>query len=128
MLSIKRLRSVAQSIAHHSISGLCYVHPHLGKECKNAKINLVKLNLLQFSFTPQLEPISKELYLSAIALKDKFVELLKSENIDISSIKTAYAQFSFLQDFYPDNCNVHIVTNDIKIIDITVNSLGSTLK
>ena len=37
-MSTKRLRNVIQSTAHHAVSGLCYVHPHVGADGNSAKV------------------------------------------------------------------------------------------
>lgn len=80
------------------MSGLCYVHPHLGKTCKKIGIDKISVNLLEPDFEPQLFKISRELRLSADALREKFSELLKVENINIEIITKAYALFSFYND------------------------------
>lgn len=72
MPSAKRLRSVTHSTAHHSVSGLCYVHPHLGLVCKERGYRGIAVNLLAPGFNPELKDISRELMLSTSALREFF--------------------------------------------------------
>ena len=95
MTSIKRLRSVIQSTAHHAVSGLCYIHPHLGEECKKEGLKKITLNLLKPEFTPKLTSVTNELELSTNALREKFRELLLVENIQVSDIENAIIVFDF---------------------------------
>ena len=83
MESSKRLRSVVQSLAHHAISGLSYIHPHIGRENANRNISLY---LLSGETNPRIETPSKELVLSSQALKEKFIEILNAEKMDVSIV------------------------------------------
>jgi len=126
MTSIKRLRSVIQSTAHHAVSGLCYVHPHLGEECKKAGIKTIDVNLLKPGFDPKLPSITKELELSTNALREKYSELLAVESIHASEIKSAYATFEFLRGRWPTSCYIEVVTVEGKKIEVAVYSSGKT--
>ena len=128
MTSTKRLRSVIQSTAHHAMSGLCYVHPHLGDACKKAGITKININLLNAGFDPILPSITKELELSTNALRDKFKELLDVESIQNSEIEYASAIFELPQGRWPTQCYIEVKTNDGKKSDITVDSSGKTKK
>jgi hypothetical protein len=126
MISIKRLRSVIQSTAHHAVSGLCYVHPHLGEECKKSGIKTINVNLMNSSFDPELPSITKELELSTNALREKFNELLSIEKIYASEIKSAYATFAFLRGRWPTSCYIEAVTVEGKKTEVAVDSSGKT--
>ncbi len=126
MTSIKRLRSVIQSTAHHAVSGLCYVHPHLGEWCKELGINSTGVDLLKPGFELESPSITKELELSTNALREKFYELLAVENILASEITGAYATFSFLRGTWPTSCYIKVVTVEGKIAEIAVDSSGKT--
>ena len=76
MESSKRLRSVVQSIAHHAASGLCYLHPHLGKFCKNISLNKISVNLISESLEPPFQETSREIEISVSSLREKFEEIL----------------------------------------------------
>lgn len=124
MTSIKRLRSVIQSTAHHAVSGLCYVHPHLGEVCKKSGIKTITVSLMTLGFTPELPSISKELALSTKALREKFNQLLAVENIQSSEINSASATFSFLSGRWPTNCYIEAVTVEGKKSEVAVDSSG----
>ena len=128
MTSIKRLKSVIQSTAHHAVSGLCYVHPHLGEECKKVGIKSIGVNLLTFSFDPELSTISKELELSTNALRKKFSELLAAESIRVLEMESAYALFFFLSGSWPTSCYIAVVTSEGKKAEVAVDSLGKKAK
>jgi hypothetical protein len=125
-MSTKRLRSVIQSTAHHAVSGLCYVHPHLGSQCKDLGIKSVRVGLLEPSFDPSLGDIPKELSLSTNALREKFDEILASEHISRNEIKDAYATFEFLQAKWPVGCCVSAYDLQGKKIEAAVGSDGNS--
>lgn len=127
MTTIKRLRSVIQSTAHHAVSGLCYVHPHLGEECQKLGIKEISVNLVTPGFNPALLPVTNELELSTNALREKLSELLAAENIPPSGIKSAHATFGFLPDRWPISCYINIVTTEGKKAEVTVDSSGKTV-
>ena len=126
MTSIKRLRSVIHSTAHHAVSGLCYVHPHLGEKCKEIGIKSISVNLLTPGFDAELQSITKELELSTNALREKFSELLASEHIQDSEIKSAYATFDFLRGRWPTSCYIEVVSTEGKKTEVAVDSSGKT--
>ncbi len=128
MASIKRLRSVAQSTAHHSVSGLCYVHPHLGTKCKEMGYIEITMNFLGQEFSPDLEVISRELELSSVALREFFEGLMNSENIEISEVATAEVVFHFQLGRWPSASTVKIVTVCGKTIEYCVDSAGKTIE
>lgn len=125
MASIKRLRSVIHSIAHHSVSGLCYVHPYLGEECQKDGANTISVSLLHAEIKPKLVNARKELELSITALRQKFKELLEYERIKVGEIKNAYIIFNFSKSNWPDSCYVEVVTQEDKRIEVAVDSLGN---
>jgi hypothetical protein len=75
MRSTKRLRSVVHSTAHHAMSGVCYVHPHLGEARKRVGAKRVSVDLLQSIIAPALDPLPREIELSTNALRERFSEL-----------------------------------------------------
>jgi len=107
MENSKRLRSVVQSLAHHSISGLSYIHPHIGRENDNRNISLY---LLSGETNPRIETPSKELVLSSQALKEKFIEILNAEKMDVSIVIETELQFEFDSSSYPKSCYARIKT------------------
>ena len=125
-MSTKRLRSVVQSTAHHAVSGLCYVHPHLGAVCKGLGIKSVQVGLLEANFDPALGEIPKELSLSTNALRERFKEILASEHISPNEVQEAYATFQFLQAKWPASCCVSVRNSRGKLIEAAVGSDGNS--
>lgn len=126
MISIKRLQCVVQSTAHHAVSGLCEVHPHLAEACEDAGLQSIAINFLQPGFEPRLTTISNELKLSTGALREKFAELLDVENIEASGIQDAFAIFRFARGRWPSSCYIAVTINDGKKVDVAVDSIGRT--
>ena len=128
MAGKKRLRSVIQSIAHHSISGLCYLHPHLGEQCKNDKIESISFNLTNGIFTLNLSKMSPELKLSSEALIERFDEILQIENIDRNNIKKAVTTFKFDHNQWARYCYAKVVTIEGEELCASVSSMGEVGK
>ncbi|MCP3849324.1 MAG: hypothetical protein GY694_03655 [Gammaproteobacteria bacterium] len=124
MPSTKRLRSVTHSTAHHTVSGLCYVHPHLGSVCKELGHREVSVNLLAPGFKPELKEISRELKLSTNALREFFCGVLESEKINIAELNSAEAIFFFHKGRWPSASVVRVITNENKKIECCVDSSG----
>ena len=126
MTSTKKLRNVVNSTVQHSVSGLCFIHPHLGVACKQGGINSISINLLESEFIPKLIKITKELELSTNALRNKFKELLENEAISISEIKSAKIEFQFSINEYPISAYIEVITKDSIKIEHAVDSIGVT--
>ena len=124
MIRIKRLRSVVHSAAHHAVSGLCYVHPHLGAECRKYSYNQICVDLINLSFEPKIEVISTEISLSVSALRETFFELLASENIEDSAITGVEATFFFQRSTWPHACVVRVTINESQVVERCVDSSG----
>jgi hypothetical protein len=124
MPSTKRLRSVIHSTAHHSVSGLCYVHPHLGSFCKEHGYREISVNLLAPEFNLELKEISRELQLSTNGLREFFNGVLESERINISDLASAEAIFFFHKGRWPSASVVRVVTNENKEVECCVDSSG----
>jgi hypothetical protein len=124
MRSTKRARSVAHSLAHHAMSGLCYVHPHLGSQCRKHQKRQVTIDLLQpeRSNVPGVWP--KPLQLSLAALGQTFVDLLAKERIDLGYISSATALFQFRPDQWPSACLARLNLADGKPISVAVGHDG----
>jgi hypothetical protein len=120
----KRLRSVVHSTAHHSVSGLCYVHPHLGAICKQLGYREILIDLLRPGFEPELANITRELEHSTAALREFFRDVLGSEKIDESALKSAEIIFFFQKGRWPSGSIVRVVTDQNKIVESCVDSSG----
>lgn len=128
MTSTKRLKSVIQSTAHHAISGLCYIHPHLGEVCNKLGIKSIRINLMKPGFDVELPSVSKALKLSTDALRERYTALLTVENIQASEIKSTYATFFFLHDEWPVSCYIKVITIEGKKADVAVELSGKTVE
>jgi hypothetical protein len=102
------------------MSGLCYVHPHLGAQCRKHQKRQVTIDLLEpdKSNVPGVWP--KALELSLAALGRTFVDLLDKERIDLGYISSATALFEFRSDQWPSACLAHLNLADGKPISVAV--------
>jgi len=118
--STKRLRSVVHSITHHGMSGLCFLHPHLGVVCKEHEWNEVAVDLLGAVAVPQLPNPSPELALSSDAFQAKFRQLLESEGIPIADLSSAVSVFQFeLSRRWPHACFTRVATvSGVQVEDV----------
>ncbi|MGC3982420.1 MAG: hypothetical protein QM808_14315 [Steroidobacteraceae bacterium] len=111
MRSKKRLRSVVHSIAHHAMSGLCHVHPHLGQVRKSLGVESISVDFLHPEIKPSPNPIPREIELSTQALRKTFSGLLEAEALSISDVTSSVATFFFKGDaVWPDGCLVQVET------------------
>jgi hypothetical protein len=89
--SEKRLSSVCHSIAHHAISGLSYLHPHLGEEVRANGSTDIDIDLL--AEDPKFK--NGPLQLATSALRKKFEEILISEGFTLQDVETARLRIDF---------------------------------
>jgi hypothetical protein len=123
-VSTKRLRSVAQSTGHHAVSGLCYVHPHLGEMCKAMGLTLADIDLLAGKVVLDRVGLPRPLELGASALGEKFIEILDSENIARATLSSARIQFQFRGSRWPVSCYIRLETTEGKIVEDAVSQDG----
>lgn len=100
------------------------MHPHLGIECEKHSYNKISLDLLDLTFDPQIEVISREITLSTTALRETFLNLLATESIETSEISGAQAIFLFQGDKWPIACVVRATTSDNQTVERRVDSGG----
>ena len=125
MPSAKRIRSVVHSIAHHGVSGLCYLHPHLGDACKSAGIDRATIDLLDGGPASQFEQGSKSIANAADALRAKFAEILNSEAMARKDLSEASAMFLFQKGRWPSACYVKVVDKADRAFDVAVDAMGN---
>ena len=128
MPSEKRLFSVAQSTAHHAVSGLCYVVPHLRKACLENQKNRCRIDLLADDSCPKSYRKLNSVHLSINALKEKFIHILKAEGFEIESLGGASLEYEFpvIGDDYTASCCVTIVSPKGKSFQKAIDNLGNT--
>ena len=107
------------------MSGLCHVHPHLGKACHKVRTGTIAVNLIRPGFEPDLPEASRELQLSTGALREKFWEILLKEDLDLSGLREATATFQFSGSQWPSGCYVEAITLEGATFGATVDSFGS---
>lgn len=113
-----------QSIGHHAVSGVCYVHPHLGEVCKSTARASAVIDLLNGKALLDDIEIPRPLELASRALAERFAEILCSENIESDSLTSAIVEFQFSGSRWPDSCYVKVETNDGKTLVDAVSSSG----
>ena len=125
MKGAKRLRSIAHDIAHHAISGLSYVHPHLGERRETEHFDQISVDLLIPRFSPVLKHLPREIELSTQALRDKFATFLVSKSVDRSEIESAVATFVYRgRSSWPYACRVQIKAASGQVIEDAVGQDG----
>jgi hypothetical protein len=125
MRSTKRLRSVVHSVAHHAMSGLSYLHPHLGELCQSLKIRRIEVNLLNAALDPAPHKIPKPLALSLPTFCRTFESILASEKLDTSAVSCASALFEFHRGSWPNACLVTVITPEGRRIESAVGLDGA---
>jgi hypothetical protein len=114
MPSSKLLNGVAHDIAHHALSGLSYLHPHLTQVCKRAGRASVTLDLLRESPLPADFPDYEPLKLASQALHRTFVGILESVGFTVTDVTAALLTLNVSPDA-PDDYSY--VSCDSEIID-----------
>jgi len=130
MPSIKRLSSVCHSIAHHAVSSLSYVHPHLRQACKRAGLDSITIDLMREQPCPDQFLSIEPLRLSLKALQEKFKGILKAEGFTINEIEAIELRFEFTEefpDYYCSNCYARLVSRTGKVYEHAVNYFGETI-
>lgn len=128
MISNKRLRSVAQSTAHHAVSGLCYVNPHLRRACVKEGKRSCEIDLLSENPCPSEYKDLEPLRLALSSLRTKFMGILTSEGIEGKELKEVRVRYEFppYGDDYTANCSVSVRTVNDSVVESAVDSGGNT--
>jgi hypothetical protein len=127
MLSQKRISSIAQSIAHHAVSGVCSVNPHLRKACTDLRRHTCEIDLLaEVPCPPEYSDVDP-IRFSISALKEKFIAIASSEGFSIKDFREVLLIYEFPEflDDYSSNCRVRIVSNSNYVVDRAVDQLGN---
>jgi hypothetical protein len=91
----RHLNAVAHDIAHHAVSGLSYIHPHLGQVMRELNIDEVELNLLSEIPLPPILRGRKPLDLSSQALRSMFHDIVRKKGFELTDVKEAILRFCF---------------------------------
>jgi len=131
MATQKRLSSVCHSTAHHAVSGLSYLHPHLRQACRLAGLSSATVDLLEESPYPRNVAHLQPLFLALAALKVKFTEILNSEGFTVNDLQSATLRFEFepqFKDDFSSNCFAQLVSMNGKAYEHFVDHLGNPIK
>ena len=124
------LNSVCHNIAHHAVSGLSYVHPHLRRACKVEGLDSIEIDLGVDEPCPERFRNIEPLKLSLQALRRRFGEMLEAEGFKFADIKQVKLLFEFTDQFpddYCSNCHAYLISQSGKSFQHAVNYLGQTI-
>ena len=121
---------MAHSTAHHAVSGLCHVVPHLKKACLRKNEYRCIINLLGDYPGPDPFRKNRPLQSGLEALKEKFMHILIAEGFEPDDLSEAILEYEFpmVGDDYTSNCCVTIVTQDGKRTEKAVDYIGQPAK
>ena len=129
MPSVKHLNSVCHSIAHHAVSGLSFVHPHVLMACRGAGLDRMCVNLLDPEPCPERFRDIEPLRLSLGALRSKLEGILAAEGFslgDLSSAQLTFAPASQDCDDYSSVCHAVLTSTTGRTYEHIVDSMGTT--
>ena len=87
-----------------AMSGLCYVHPHLGEQCKAASAREAEIDVCGGVVSPERIAVTEPLRRSVAAMREKFAGILASENLSLDSVQSATIRFQFGSGRWPTSC------------------------
>jgi hypothetical protein len=128
--SQKRFASISQSLAHHALSGLSYISPHLGRAARAAAVETVSVELLAQDPFPVGLPRSEPLELALSSLRQWFIDLLDREGFKPGDVTSVRLDFLFeppelAGDFpQPRTATVSLETSSGRSYDVTVSDFG----
>jgi hypothetical protein len=131
MPSEKRLNSVCHSIAHHAVSGLSWIHPHLGRACRQAGLSGVSIDLLADNPCPKDLRCRRKspLRVGLGSVQEKFAGILQSEGFSVDDLTSAVLEFEFPpdKDDYWSLCTSTTVTASGRQFRHKLDAVGKTL-
>lgn len=127
----KRLKSVTQSIAHHAVSGLSFVHPYLGVALQKIGKNSTEIDLLAEDSCPENFARIGAVSASLCGLKKTFEDLLNTEGFNLDHISSATLTFYFDFDHFDSSCSIcrcDLISKEGRNYSYTVDFRGKTQK
>jgi hypothetical protein len=127
MPSQKRLNSICRSIAHHAVSGISYIHPHMLQACRAAGQPHMTVSLLESEPCPESFRGIEPLRLSLRALRKRFEEILAAEGFSVADLAEASLTFSPDPQFSDDYCTVchsRLTSHTGRSYEHTIDCLG----
>jgi hypothetical protein len=129
MPSVKHLNSVCHSIAHHAVSGVSFVHPHVLAACRSAGLDRMCVNLLDNEPCPESFRDIEPLRLSLRALRSKLEGILNAEGFSMADLSFAQLTFSPASndsDEYCSVCRAILTSTTGRTYEHVVDYLGTT--
>ena len=128
MPSAKHLSSVCHSIAHHSVSGVSFVHPHVLAACRAAGLDHMSVNLIDTEPCPERFRDIEPLRLSLAGLKTKLEAILSAEGFSMADLSSARLTFTpaFNDSDYCSVCRATLTSAAGRTYEHVVDYLGAT--
>ncbi|OHU85381.1 MULTISPECIES: hypothetical protein [Pseudoalteromonas] len=123
-------KSVAQSLAHHAVSALSFVHPHLGQACEEAGLDSIEIYLSDAEPCPKRFLNIEPLRLALNTLKETLYGLVTAEGFEPKDIESAKMVFEFKHGqlgHYCSVCTASLVSAS-KTYQSKANYFGSTTR
>ena len=130
MSSVKRLSSVCHSIAHHAVSGLSYLHPHMRQACRAIGEDTAQIDLLSSNPCPEKLRSNNPLQTALMSLQERFAQILQSEGFSLQQLQKALLFFEFPAEYksdYCSNCHAFLQTSSGKEFSHAVNYMGRSI-
>ena len=130
MSSHKRIKSIAHSIAHHAVSGLSCVNPHLSKACEEKGFNSIEIELVAIHPCPEEFSGINPIYLSLNNLKKTLISIIEKEGLEYYDLSSAKVEFTFYhgkRDHYCSNCKATLKSTEGKVYISTVDYVGNEI-
>lgn len=121
MIRRKRLRGIAHDLAHHAVSGLSFLHPHIRQSQPEAERIAIDLQV-------RSEDSCSPAVIATEALRSKFAGLLEAAGLDAGTLRAASATFFYqTQSECPDwpyACHVRLELANGEAIEDAVGADG----
>ena len=124
------MNSATHSLAHHAVSALSYVHPHLSEACKGAGLSSIEIDVLAKNSCPTNFQGNNPLELSLNHLKVTLASILESEGFKISDLSSVKLRFWFYhnsKDHYCSDCKATLESSQGRVYTKAVNYVGDTI-
>lgn len=126
MPAVKELLGVAHDLAHHSQSGLSFLHPHLARVCRQAGVHEAEFDLCASAAYPRDLPMFEPLHFAIASLQAWLSDLLVRLGHDRATLRSAVLRFQFRSgDDYNSSVRATIGAVGGKQYVATLNFIGS---
>ena len=124
MFRLKRARSLIQSIAHHGVSALSFLHPRLGEEAKEQSLKTIEIDLLSGKAITENFVPSENTKKAVSELKEMFFKISEAEDINNDEVVKANIVFGFERGRWPSVCWASVTGNNGKVATVKVDGFG----